>query len=267
MWSVGISVSECGDAERIGYDSKQINRIVIRIAQYFLNRNARVIFGHDWREDGVMRAIADFATRVASGISDIERVSERLESNKDEGPRMINIVPTGSEPLSRASRDAEHESGGVLVVSTTTKEGSERLRSLTSEPDKLCWEERWLEDRALELSMLRRWITTLLNPGCRICLGGRVEGYQGGQPGVIEEARLALQQGKPLYMLGGFGGATWKFFSKDRYGRAKYWKQNNGLSQASKLDLFNTTDIERALRIVSGGISELEKHASHTQSS
>ena len=67
MWSVGISVSPCRDAKRVGYDSSQIDRIVIRMAQYFLARNMRVIFGHDWREDGVMRAVADYASKVASG--------------------------------------------------------------------------------------------------------------------------------------------------------------------------------------------------------
>ena len=65
MWSVGISVSPSWEAERLGYDERQINRIVIRMAQYFLDRDMRVIFGHDWREDGVMRAVADFASVVA----------------------------------------------------------------------------------------------------------------------------------------------------------------------------------------------------------
>ena len=53
MWSVGISVSPSSEAERLGYDERQINRIVIRMAQFFLDRDMRVIFGHDWREDGV----------------------------------------------------------------------------------------------------------------------------------------------------------------------------------------------------------------------
>ena len=61
MWSVNISVSPCSDAARIGYDERQINRIVIQMAQFFLDRNMRIIFGHDWREDGVMRAVANFA--------------------------------------------------------------------------------------------------------------------------------------------------------------------------------------------------------------
>ena len=66
MWSVNISVSSCEDAARLGYDDRQINRVVVRMAQYFLDHDMRVIFGHDWREYGVMRAVADFAGTVAA---------------------------------------------------------------------------------------------------------------------------------------------------------------------------------------------------------
>ena len=80
MWSVGISVSPSTEAARLGYDNRQINRIVVRMAQYFLARDMRVIFGHDWREDGVMRAVADFAGLVATRSEPVEepRESQRL---------------------------------------------------------------------------------------------------------------------------------------------------------------------------------------------
>ena len=42
MWSVGISVSPCADAEGLGYDNHQVNRMVIRMAQFFLDRDMRV---------------------------------------------------------------------------------------------------------------------------------------------------------------------------------------------------------------------------------
>jgi len=84
MWSIGISVSPCSDAEKIGYDNRQINRIVVRAAQFFLNRDMQVIFGHDWRKDGVMEAIAKFAIKVASGgkNSDDSYVYPRVHREK-----------------------------------------------------------------------------------------------------------------------------------------------------------------------------------------
>jgi hypothetical protein len=42
----------------------------------------------------------------------------------------------------------------------------------------------------------------------RIIIGGRVVGYAGRRPGILEEALLALQRNHPLFPLGGFGGAA-----------------------------------------------------------
>ena len=204
MWSVGISVSPCEDAARIGYDHRQINRIVIRVAQYFLDRNMCVIFGHDWREDGVMRAIADFACIVAAGARDSEQTLARLGSrDKEDGEksRMLNVVPTGRDSLSRVALEAQHEAGGILKV-MTAKEAIEKLPKLISEPSRLDRAALGGDERAAELTALRYCITALLNPGCRICLGGKTSGYEGSKPGVLEEARIALECGKPLYLLG-----------------------------------------------------------------
>ena len=227
MWSVGISISESKDAERIGYDYREINRIVVRVAQFFLNQDMRVIFGHDWREDGVMHAVSDFASKVASG---------------EEGsplPRVLNVITTGGKPMSRHALEAERNSGGVLQVIPASESIGEKL------------------DCAAELTAMRCRITDLLAPGCRICLGGKEECNSGVEPGIKEEARLALKFGKPLYLMGGFGGATRSFGENDEYGRSMYWQANNGLGIEDKKELFDTTDVEHALSIISKGITQV----------
>jgi hypothetical protein len=42
----------------------------------------------------------------------------------------------------------------------------------------------------------------------RVLMGGKVSGYAGKYPGLLEEAYLALRASKPLYLLGAFGGCT-----------------------------------------------------------
>jgi hypothetical protein len=42
----------------------------------------------------------------------------------------------------------------------------------------------------------------------RILLGGSLDRYSGFLPGLLEEALVTLQQKKPLFILGGFGGAA-----------------------------------------------------------
>lgn len=44
--------------------------------------------------------------------------------------------------------------------------------------------------------------------GARVLLGGKVEGYGGFLPGLFEEALVTLERQRPLYLLGGFGGAA-----------------------------------------------------------
>ena len=46
------------------------------------------------------------------------------------------------------------------------------------------------------------------NTDGRIFLGGRRAGFQGNMPGLVEEAIMALERGQPIYLAGGFGGAT-----------------------------------------------------------
>ena len=42
----------------------------------------------------------------------------------------------------------------------------------------------------------------------RISAGGRLTGYKGWMPGVLEEIALAVEMVKPIFLVGGFGGVT-----------------------------------------------------------
>ena len=262
MWSVGISVSPSAEAERLGYDERQINRIVIRMAQYFLDRDMRIIFGHDWRENGVMRAVADFAGVVAGRAEALADADEGLYGSQ--GPtdrpvaRMVNVVPARREELSGAALAAERDSGGALSVVAAGDMAADFWEHWGSELEAHGWVTTG--GREGELTRLRHCLTMMLAPGCRVCLGGRTEGYQGREPGVMEEARLALTYRKPLYLMGGFGGATRLFGAAAGYGGKPYWKARNGLSGEEKRELFETTDVESALGLISRGIE------SHDQS-
>ena len=261
MWSVGISVSPSAEAERLGYDERQINRIVIRMAQYFLDRDMRVIFGHDWREDGVMRTVADFAGVVAGRAearADSDADLYRLTESRDAPvARMVNVVAAARDTLSGAALEAERDSGGVLSVSAAGDVATAIWERWGSEMKAHGWVGR--RDRGGELTRLRHCLTIMLSPGCRVCLGGRTEGYQGSEPGVMEEARLALTYRKPLYLMGGFGGATRLFGADPGHGGEPYWKANNGLSGKEKRELFETTDVEWALGLISRGIESQEQ--------
>ncbi len=256
MWSVGISVSPSAEAERLGYDERQINRMVIRMAQFFLDRDMRIIFGHDWREDGVMRAVADFAAVVAGRAEEFLESKEKWHGSQETADewvaRMVNVVPTSRDNLSGAALEAARDSGGALSVIAAGDLAAEVWERWGSDMKAHGWVTTG--DRGGELTRLRHCLTMMLSPGCRVCLGGRTEGYQGREPGVMEEARLALRYGKPVYLMGGFGGATRLFGVAPGHAGAWYWRAENGLSREEKRELFETTDVEWALGTISRGI-------------
>jgi hypothetical protein len=60
--------------------------------------------------------------------------------------------------------------------------------------------------RARALTALRQYMTNRTQG--RVLIGGKRHGFQGILPGLMEEALMTLELGKPLYLAGGFGGVT-----------------------------------------------------------
>lgn len=263
MRPVGISVSPCEDAARIGYDARQINRLVIRMSQLLLDKGLRLVFGHDWREDGVMRAVAGFAEKVAAGRDRGEtQVEDRIGrvNLASADLRVVNVVPTSGRPISPVALKAVRESRGVLgVVDVPTVmrhlEASERPEASRYRKElKQVVAGNYGEDaRGTELACLRMCVAWLLHKGFRICLAGQRE--RGRTWGVQEEAVLSEKFGRPVYVLGGYGGAARSFGEKEGYRQIE-----NGLDPEAKDELFNTTDIERAVEIVLRGMSCWGEH-------
>lgn len=56
------------------------------------------------------------------------------------------------------------------------------------------------------LTVMRERITTLSQ--ARLVIGGKLAGFSGLVPGVVEEAWLSLKRKQPMYVAGGFGGAA-----------------------------------------------------------
>ena len=200
--------------------------------------------------------MADFAGVVAARLATVEEREDRVRSEGRGEPAqacMLNVVPAGRESLSAAAVEAERDSGGVLEV-IPARDGLGLLMEEDAETVVTIAGLDGRGGREAELTALRHVLTALLRPGCRVCLGGKTSGYQGKEPGVMEEARLALAYRKPLYLMGGFGGATRMFGADPERTDLGYWGAENGLMAADKRELFETTDVERAIRLISGGI-------------
>lgn len=195
---VGLSISESDDNLQLGFPSWQVNRATLQIVAALFGQGASVVFAHDWREDGVMEAVYGFARQIQPPLpmSPDDAAAKRQ-------PVLRNLIPWPESP-----RLPEHDLD--MLSSTLRVEPAglpSELRAVDEEarraaPDGPIY--RYL--RARGLTFLRH----RLNDTChvRLCIGGRRAGFVGRYPGVAEEAMIALQDGKPLYLASFLGGAT-----------------------------------------------------------
>ena len=185
---VGISISESDDLEARGFTPSAMNRLTVRLNEALLSAGATVVFGHDWREDGVMDAVCRSAL-WSSGYPE-----------SDAPPPILNLLPwpddtrVDHEVLLRLHQIIDIRSAGLpedLEREAPRAVGNRELR-------------RYLRSRGL--THLRRRLTEECT--ARICLGGRESGYQGRYPGLLEEALLAFGARQPVYLVGLLGGVA-----------------------------------------------------------
>jgi hypothetical protein len=87
-------------------------------------------------------------------------------------------------------------------------------------PDKALEPDRFLTFQAIVLTHMRRCLAKgfdcpiprdaahRVKPAAFVLMGGRVSGFAGVMPGIMEEFLRATEQQLPVYLLGGFGGAA-----------------------------------------------------------
>jgi hypothetical protein len=195
---INLSIAGSDDGERLGFPTWQVNRITLQVVAALFGQGASMVFGHDWREDGVMEAVYGFARQMQPPIP-LSQAAATAEGR----PLLRNLVPWPDSPH-LPGRDLERLSSTLRVEAAGLPEELHRFdnEARSAEPHNALY--RYV--RARGLTFLRHRLDETCH--ARLCFGGRRSGSAGRYPGVIEEAVLALRSNKPLYLSGLLGGAT-----------------------------------------------------------
>jgi hypothetical protein len=195
---INLSISESDDSVKKGFPEWQTNRITLQMVAALFGQGASIVFGHDWRENGVMEAVYGFARQVQAPIP---LTAEKAEA---EGQALLrNLIPWPDSPylsesdLERLSSTLRVEPAGLPLELQAFD-----MEARQSDPSGPLY--RYL--RARGLTFLRRRLNDICH--VRLCLGGRRSGSSGRYPGVIEEALMTIQANKPLYVASLLGGAA-----------------------------------------------------------
>ena len=282
---VGLSVSESDDSVHLGFPSWQVNHVTLQAASGLIGQGAGVVFGHDWREDGVMEAVHSFALRMQAPDGPPSAIPASP-------PLLRNLLPWPDKPSLTVDERARLASTLVIEEAGLPDDLAQgAARRITK------GERTYLRARAL--THLRRRLTD--HTQARICLGGRMVGTQGRYPGVVEEAYLSVDAGQPLFLAGLLGGATKhvidaiegrprppgfgrrapleKLYARfaSRYVRGPdaeidpnhVWSRfnslgvegmshRNGLADDENRELFDTPAVERAIQLILLGLARIK---------
>ena len=203
--AIGISVSNSDDLANFGYTGDDVNRVTVRLCEALLEAGARLVFGHDWRPDGVMDAICRSAVKHQPPM-------QKGQSK----PLLLSLLPWPDQPRLDPDVRRDLEQRGVMRIESV---GLPEGEMPTTDKDEL---------RAVALSHLRRKLAEQTD--ARVCLGGKEKGVQGFYAGVVEEAYNAAREGKPVYVGTFLGGAAAKV--------ASYLRPAAGARATRSIDVF-----------------------------
>lgn len=189
---IAISVSINEDLERNGMSEQHLNDISIEIARYIISNGGIALYGGDLRVGGFTKYFSE--------------LSNQYKIENDRTFRFINYFPfpnskgiTQDVQIEFKSKQIKPE---ILALPNVIKEIDidREYNPFENCEDRYIYSECFKEMR----------IKMAKDCTARILVGGKTKNYLGYIPGVIEEALYTLRENKPLFLIGGFGGATQK---------------------------------------------------------
>lgn len=191
---IGISVSEF---PANGYASHHLHpdhlkRLSQDLARHVLARAGTLIYGGDLRKDGFTQFILDEAIALKSRLNSNSIYIE----NHLAWPLYVSApeIVAWRAKYNGIIKTVEHD----IPDDIANQVDKNTALAPSNEENKYVWSRC--------LTQMRQ--QSIQSSDARICAGGKLSGFLGKMPGVLEEIVLALEQNKPLYLLGGFGGVV-----------------------------------------------------------
>ncbi len=205
--SICVGISESGDACRYGLSDNHIASLCDEIHLYLLLAGLKIAYG------GALMGDFSKGSNFTLRLFELVRGYSKLADGVNAPPLKEAILNVAPWPLRLNYGDSEMALFGGQVA--CYQEGPrpdipwsddelfpfmDDKRTLASDTPlrRYAW--------ARGLTAMRELITT--SSQARLVLGGKLAGFAGLVPGVVEEAWISLVQQKPLFLVGGFGGAA-----------------------------------------------------------
>lgn len=181
---VALSVSESADLARLGLTEQHCRLVVAEVGRAIMLAGGTVVYGGYLGSDSYTEILIEEAQRFGNGQSALEITLAESEYRKHTADELIAV--------DRSLGDV----GKLTLI-------SESCRSV---PISRALDGVWSQVAGNALTAMREYVAGAST--ARLIVGGRLAGYTGAGPGLIEEARLTIQYERLLLVAGGYGGAA-----------------------------------------------------------
>jgi hypothetical protein len=209
--TVAVSLSNAPDTETYGGSPEHLATFADDLVLYLLIAGLRVAYGGVLGHDALQKGAVE-----GDDINYVERLLAMVRSHSVLLSDVIGKPPSPIEnwvawPIHCRFGDNELRNYGQEAILKDLKAPPDldvtpdELNPLPNgfvPPDTPAQRYAW----ARSLTFMR--CSMQAETSARIAMGGRLAGYQGLWPGVLEEGVIALRARQPLYLLGLFGGAA-----------------------------------------------------------
>jgi len=260
--TIAISISESPDMPVLGLGDEHLQDAMAEMARHLLALGARLIYGGDLRQNGFSNLLFELVAR------------HRRDADEDDtrtGVTNYLAWPVHiQQPVAELETQIVEVEDFAEIICLRIDGSSLPIEERRGLPSQVPTEQEWADG----LTSMR--ITMMSSSDARIVVGGRVEGYKGAMPGIAEEVLISLKAGKPVFLVGGFGGCTCDIAEtlgliKPRTTSIPIWagrtefagftvaNLNNGLTDEENATLAYTPHVDQAVTLILRGMMQLVK--------
>ena len=184
---LGISVSDSPDLDQLGLLDNHFRMTLGELTRTVVIAGGSLFYGGHLQPEGITNFL----------IEELQRYGRR------DRPLKVCLAWTVHRSMTAEQIAEQKEFLGLFGEIYFLSTDGQRLEGPVNESPQQTFTP---EERAAALSGLRTFMTG--NTDARIVIGGKRAGFEGAMPGIVEEVLFSLERRQPLYLAGGFGGAT-----------------------------------------------------------
>ena len=225
---IAISISEPEDIQSFGGGDALIRDITIEISRHILIAGAKLVYGGDLRSQGFTELFRDLSCQY--GQLEKSDNTTKYFTNYFAWPISLNLTEVQKVELKYSRVDTKI----VEAPDECPIDKIQEFLSPTTPENNFLWEK--------SLTKMREQMESNVN--ARIILGGRTSRFKGKYPGIIEEFIISRKHNHPIYLLGGFGGASKVIADIIEGGDGSYLKKQTQKDSTYKelIEYYNSID-------------------------